>query len=290
MTIGADYRAPTSLDEVVNTLAASADASALAGGTDLLVQVRSGSPAPSVYVDLKRVPELMRLEIAEDGALIGAAVPAAEIFECAELRQRWPGLAEAVDLIGSTQIQGRASLGGNLCNASPAADTTPALIALAAECRIVGPEGGRSVAVEEFIEGPGQTVLRPGELLVSLWIPNPSARSADAYLRLTPRSEMDIAIAGAGASIALDPAGHCVAARVVIGAVAPTARRVPAAEGILVGSELDEATLSEASSRACEASEPIDDKRSSATYRRRVIGVLVRRAVAIATQRARQRS
>ncbi len=290
MTIGTDYRAPTTLDDVVSALAASADASALAGGTDLLVQVRSGRPAPSVYVDLKRVPELMRLEVTQEGALIGAAVPAAEIFECAELKQRWPGLAEATDLIGSAQIQGRASLGGNLCNASPAADTTPALIVVGAECRIIGPEGARSVAVDDFIEGPGRTVLRPGEILVALWIPNPGERSADAYLRLTPRSEMDIAIAGAGVSIALDSRGRCVAARIAIGAVAPTARRVSAGEELLVGSDLDEATVLEAASHASEASDPIDDKRGSAGYRRRVIAVLVRRAIVIAGKRAEARS
>jgi carbon-monoxide dehydrogenase medium subunit len=268
-------------------MAADSGARVLAGGTDLLVQFRAGVRQPSAFVDVKRIPELMSITIDGEGLRLGAAVPAALVFEHAELRRLWPGLAEAVALIGSTQIQGRGSVGGNLCNASPAADTTCALIANRAQCVIAGPNGERTVPVDTFCVGPGRTVLEPGELLVAVHLPRPAARTADAYLRLIPRSEMDIAVAGAGVSVTLDAAGACTAARVAIGAVAPTALRVPEAEQALVGSPLDEASLQRAAAAAAAAARPIDDKRGTAVYRRTVAGVLTRRAAAIAAQRAR---
>jgi carbon-monoxide dehydrogenase medium subunit len=269
-------------------MAADSGARVLAGGTDLLVQFRAGARQPSAFVDVKRIPELMAIGLDDQGLRLGAATPAAVVGEHAELRRLWPGLAESVRLIGSTQIQGRGSVGGNLCNASPAADTTCALIVNRAECVIAGPAGERTVPVDAFCVGPGRTVLDAGELLVAVHVPRPAARTADAYLRLIPRTEMDIAVAGAAVSLTLDAAGVCTAARVAIGAVAPTALRVPEAEQALVGSRLDVTALRRAGEAAAAAARPIDDKRGTAAYRRTVAGVLTRRAAAIAAQRARQ--
>ena len=282
------YETPSSVAEAVRLMAADSGARVLAGGTDLLVQFRAGVRQPSAFVDVKRIPELMAIGLEDQGLRLGAATPAAFVCEHAELRRLWPGLVESVGLIGSTQIQGRGSVGGNLCNASPAADTTCALIVNRAECVIAGPIGERSVPVDAFCVGPGRTVLEAGELLVAVHVPRPAARTADAYLRLIPRTEMDIAVAGAGVSLTLDAAGVCTAARVAIGAVAPTALRVPEAEQALVGSALDEAALARAAEAAAAAARPIDDKRGTAAYRRTVAGVLTRRAAVIAARRARQ--
>jgi aerobic carbon-monoxide dehydrogenase medium subunit len=282
------YETPRSVSEAVRLMAADPGARVLAGGTDLLVQFRTGVRQPSAFVDVKRIPELMSIAIDAHGLRLGAATPAAVIGEHAELRRLWPGLAESVRLIGSTQIQGRGSVGGNLCNASPAADTTSALIVNRAECVIAGPNGERTVPVEAFSLAPGRTVLQPGELLVAIRVPRPAARTSDAYLRLIPRTEMDIAVAGAAASVTLDAAGLCTTARVAIGAVAPTARRVPAAEQALVGSRLDDASLKRAADAASAEARPIDDKRGTTAYRRTVAGVLTRRAAAIAASRARE--
>ncbi len=286
----AQYRSPTSVDAAIALLGACAEARVIAGGTDLLVQVRDGQPSPSTWVDVKRIPDLMQVEVRDRVLHLGAAVPAAEIFENETVRTLFPGLAEATDLIGSAQIQGRASLGGNLCNGSPAADTTPALIVLGAECVIAGPDGERAVPVSEFVEGPGRTVLQRGELLVEFRIPNPQPASADAYLRLTPRTEMDIAVVGAAVSITLDKNNVCTAARVAIGAVAPTALLVPAAADALIGGSLDDEGLTRAAAAATAAANPIDDKRGTAAYRRKVAGVLVKRAASIAAQRAQERN
>src|ERR1051326_1537653 len=215
------YESPRSVSEAVRLMAADPGARVLAGGTDLLVQFRAGMRQPSAFVDVKRIPDPMWIAIAAHGRRLAAPAPAAVIVEHAELRRLWPGLAESVRLIGSTQIQGRGSVGGNLCNASPAADTTCALIVNRAQCVVAGPNGERTVPVEAFCTGPGRTVLEPGELLVAIRVPRPAPRTSDAYLRLIPRSEMDIAVAGAGASVTLDAAGVCTAARVAIGAVAP---------------------------------------------------------------------
>ena len=282
------YETPRSVSEAVRLMAADPGARVLAGGTDLLVQFRTGVRQPSAFVDIKRIPELMSIAIDAHGLRLGAATPAAVIGEHAELGRLWPGLAESVRLIGSTQIQGRGSVGGNLCNASPAADTTCALIVNRAECVIAGPNGERTVPVEAFSIAPSRTVLQPGELLVAIRVPRPAARTSDAYLRLIPRTEMDIAVAGAAASVTLDAAGLCTTARVAIGAVAPTALRVPAAEQALVGSRLDEASLKRAADAASAAARPIDDKRGTTAYRRTVAGVLTRRAAAIAAARARE--
>ena len=286
------YEAPRSVGEAVELLKSSngSDARVLAGGTDLLVQMHQGLRSPRLVVDVKRIPELLTTTVDGDGAVIGASVCAAEIVENSDIAELYPGLCEATDLIGSTQIQGRASLGGNVCNASPAADTVPALIVLGAECVIAGPGGRRSVPVESFATGPGETVLSDGELVVELRVPRPAPRSADAYLRFIPRTEMDIAVVGAGVSLTLDADGVCTAARVALGAVAPTAILVPAAAEALIGTTVDDAALQRAGEASTAAANPIDDKRGTVEYRRRVAGVLTRRAAAIAAERARERS
>ncbi|OLC44441.1 MAG: oxidoreductase, partial [Acidobacteria bacterium 13_1_40CM_65_14] len=217
------YEAPQSIVQAVRLIDADPNAKIFAGGTDLLVQFRAGLRQPTAFVDVKQIPELTSITIDRDGLRLGAAASAAEICEHDELKRLWPGLVEAVALIGSTQIQGRATVGGNLCNASPAADTTCALIVNHAACVIAGPKGERTVPVEQFCTAPGQTILVRGELLVAIRVPRPAARTSDAYLRLIPRTEMDIAVAGAGVSVTLDASGVCTAARVAIAAVAPTA-------------------------------------------------------------------
>jgi aerobic carbon-monoxide dehydrogenase medium subunit len=283
------YEAPRSLAQAIAVIAADPGAQVFAGGTDLLVQFRSGHKRPTAFVDLKRIPELVGMTIGASGLRLGAATAAADVCEHAEVRRLWPGLAESVHLIGSTQIQSRASVGGNLCNASPAADTTCALIVNQARCVIAGPNGERTVPIEQFCTAPGTTVLRRGELLVALLVPRPAPRTSDAYLRLIPRTEMDIAVAGAGVAITLDDAGVCTAARVAIGAVAPTALLVADAAQALIGSALDAAALDRAARAASAAARPIDDKRGTVEYRRAVAGVLTKRAAAIAADRARIR-
>ncbi len=281
------YEAPQSIADAVRLIQADPGARILAGGTDLLVQFRAGLRQPTAFVDVKRIPELIGISIDAKGLRLGAATSAAEICEHPEVKRLFPGLVEAVHLIGSTQIQGRGSVGGNLCNASPAADSTCALIVNRAECLIAGPKGERVVPVDTFCTGPGRTVLERGEFLVAIRIPRPAPLTADAYLRLIPRSEMDIAVAGAGVSVTLDASGVCTAARVAIGAVAPTALLVPGAATALVGSKLDDRALEKAAAAASAAATPIDDKRGTVAYRQSVVGVLTRRAAAAAAARAR---
>jgi carbon-monoxide dehydrogenase medium subunit len=282
------FEAPSSVDTAVALLAKhGAAARVLAGGTDLLAQLNSGARHPRWIVDLKRIPELMQVREADGALVIGAAVPAAELREHPALRRLFPGLAEATALIGSEQIQGRASLGGNLCNASPAADTTPALLVNEAEVEIAGPAGRRRLPVAALCTGPARTSLADGELVVALHLAAPLPRSADAYLRLIPRSEMDIAVVGAAVRLALAPDGRCCAARVALGAVAPTAIRVPDAEAALLGSRVDADALARMVLAVRAAARPIDDKRGTVAYRRQVIGVLARRTAERAGERAR---
>ena len=280
-----DFVAPRSLGEAQIAFAEGGGASWLAGGTDLLVGIRLGSRDPSRIVDLKRIPELMAIEVESDQFRLGAAVSAYDLLRHPTVAMLYPGLAEALALIGSTQIQGRCSAGGNLCNASPAADSIPALIANRASCRICGPKGERLIPVEDFVVGPNQTALGGDELLVELVLPLPTGRCSDAYLRLTPRTEMDIAVAGAGVSLTLDDDGKCLASRVAIGAVAPRALLVEEAGQALVGSRLEEAAVQDAVLAVRAAAQPITDKRGSAGYRTHVVGVLVARAI----RRARAR-
>ena len=280
-----EFVAPKSLPEAQGIFANDSSASWLAGGTDLLVGIRLGMRDPSRIIDLKQIPELMALDVSGDSILIGAAASAYDILHSSEIGSLCPGLADALDLIGSTQIQGRCSAGGNLCNASPAADSIPALIANGAVCRILGSSGERLLPVEDFIVGPGKNALKSDELLVQLVLPKPMPATSDAYLRLTPRTEMDIAVAGTGVSITLDTAGICTAARVAIGAVAPTALLVEAAGQTLVGSKLEDDAIDSAVTAVRAAASPISDKRGSAQYRTHVVGVLVKRAI----QRAQAR-
>jgi CO/xanthine dehydrogenase FAD-binding subunit len=277
-----EYHVPTSIEEASVLLAGNAAARVLAGGTDLLVQMRGGLVQPSQIIDIKALPGITEAVLNDQGLTLGAAAPAQSITERDDIKAVFPGLVEAMDLIGSTQVQGRCSVGGNLCNASPAADTVPALIANAAHCNIVGSQGERQVAVEAFCTGPGQNCLAPGEILLSLFIPAPAARTSDAYLRFIPRTEMDIAVVGAGVSLSMDEGGICRAARVSIGAVAPTALLI---EHSLVGAVVDESALNALAAAASAASSPISDKRASADYRRKVVGVMARRAAAIALVR-----
>ena len=283
------YEAPETLDAAV-ALLAGADGSArlLAGGTDLLVQLRAETIEPALVVDVKRIPELCAIAAEDGGFRIGAAVTGAELGEHAALKAAWPGVVEAVELIGSTQIQGRASLGGNLCNASPAADSVPALIAAGATVSIAGPGGRREAPVEAIVTGPGKTSLAKGEIVVSFFLPARPPRSGDAYLRFIPRTEMDIAVVGVGISLTLDENGTCGAARVVLGAVAERALLVPEAAEALIGSALDAAALARLGEAASAACRPIDDKRGTKEYRIKVAAVLARRAAQSAVERARQ--
>ena len=284
---GLSFIAPTTIDEAVRALASAPGlAKCLAGGTDLLVQLRSGRSRPELIVDTKRIPDLIGIRDAGDHFVIGAATPGASISACAPLCRAWPGITEAVDLIGSQQIQGRASLGGNLCNASPAADSVPAVIAARATCVVAGPEGTREVPVEAIVTGPGQTSLKKGEFLVEFHVPKPAPHQSDAYLRFIPRTEMDIAVVGCAVNVTLGERGVCRDARVVLGAVAPTPILVPEAAEALVGHWLDEETLARLDAAARRAPKPITDKRGTIEYRIKVAGVLARRAAAIAFKRA----
>ncbi len=284
------YEAPESLAAAAALLADGGDgARILAGGTDLLVQLRLDMIAPDVVVDVKRIPELRTITAENDGFRIGAAVTGAEMGEHAALKAAWPGVVEAVELIGSTQIQGRATMGGNICNASPAADSVPALIAARATVAVFGPDGRREVPVEDIAIGPGRTSLVPGEFVASIFLPPRPPHSGDAYLRFIPRTEMDIAVVGVGVSLTLDDDGTCRAARVALGAVAARALDVPEAAAALVGTALDEAALDGLAAAASAACRPIDDKRGTKEYRIKVAGVLARRAASIALQRARAR-
>lgn len=280
------YARPDNIGDAVRCLG-TAGARPLAGGTDLLVQLRGGHARPALIVDLKGIAELRRIDATPEGYRVGAAVAGAELGAHTGLAATWPGVVEALQLIGSTQIQGRASLGGNLCNASPAADSVPALIAAGARCTVAGPAGTRTVAVEEICTAPGRTSLAPGEFIVDFLFPTPPARTADAYLRFIPRTEMDIAVVGAAVCMSLDADGRCVTARVALGAVAPRALLVPAAGAALVGTTVDDAALEQLAAAARAACAPIDDKRGTIEFRTRVAGVLARRAAKIAYQRAR---
>jgi CO/xanthine dehydrogenase FAD-binding subunit len=283
------YEAPGTIADALSAIAANPGAMVLAGGTDLLVQYQSGMRTPSAFIDVKRIPELMQIASDAGGVTIGAAVPAAEICANATIKTLWPGLVDGVSLIGSTQIQGRGSIGGNLCNGSPAADSVCSLIAGRGVAIIAGPNGERQVPVEQFTVAPGRTVLGRDELLVAVRLPKPAPHTGDAYQRLIPRSEMDIAVASAAVSLTLDATGACVAARVAIGAVAPTVLLVPDAAAALVGSRLDASALQQAAAAASAAAQPIDDKRGTVAYRRQVVGVLTRRVALVAAARAKDR-
>tara|TARA_R110002073_G_scaffold109078_2_gene244811 strand:+ start:426 stop:1295 length:870 start_codon:yes stop_codon:yes gene_type:complete len=284
------YAAPKTVDEAVGLLAnASGSARVLSGGTDLIIQMRSGRVRPDLIVDIKKIEGSIGIREEADGWHIGAATPGAQVSEHKALCAAWPGVTEAVDLIGSTQVQGRASFAGNLCNASPAADSVPALVAAGAQAVIVGKNGKRIIPVEQVPVSPGKTSLAPDEFVFEFIVPKVSGKTADAYLRFIPRTEMDIAVVGAGICVTLDGSGKCTAAKVSLGAVAPTVLVVDAAAKALIGSKLDDAALAKLDAAAQAACKPIDDKRGTIEYRTKVAGVLARRAAAIAFERAAAR-
>ena len=285
-----NYEAPSTVDQAVGLLKSHGEkARPLCGGTDLIIQLRAGVRHPEYVVDVKNIKEMRQISFdAKTGLRLGAAVSCIEIFENEVMRRVYPGLTEAAHLIGSLQIQNRASVGGNLCNGSPAADSTPALIAIGARARIVGPKGEREVAVENFCLGPQRTVLEPGELLVELLAAAPAAHSADAYLRLIPRNEMDIAIVGVGSSVTLD-GDKVSAARIGLGAVAATPLLAAKAAESLIGKRLDDSAVETAARLASDQAAPIDDMRGTIEYRKHVTGVLTRRTLLIAADRARKK-
>ena len=284
-----DYAAPQSLSEAVQTLSAqNGRARPLAGGTDLIDHVRTGRLEPDVVVDIKHIPELNVLEVGDEGLRLGAATPCWKVYGSDAVMADYSALADACMIIGGIQIQSRASVGGNLCNSGPAADTTPALIALGATCVIAGSGGSREIAVEEFCTGPGKNVLQPGELLVELRMPRPAANSGSHYRRFIPRNEMDIAVVGVGASVTLDASGKTIeAARVALGAVAPTPLFASAVSDSLAGKPATEETFRAAGELARQAISPIDDMRGTRAFRLQLTGVLVERVLAAAAERAR---
>src|SRR5512145_2536368 len=282
------YEAPESVEGAVALLAASTgEARVLAGGTDLLVQMRADIVEPELIVDIKRIAETRAVAEERGGWRIGAAVTGAELKEHARLKRAWPGVVEAANLIGSTQVQGRATLGGNLCNGSPAADSVPALIAAGAVATLAGPKGRRDLPVEDVMLGPRQLALRKGEIVVSFLLPPRPPRSSDAYLRFIPRTEMDIAVVGAGVSLSLDDTGTISAARVALGAVAARVLLVPEAAQAIIGSRLDKPAQDRLEAAARAACRPIDDKRGTTEFRIDVAAVLARRTALIALDRAR---
>jgi aerobic carbon-monoxide dehydrogenase medium subunit len=282
------YEAPDSLEGAVALLAgAQGEARVLAGGTDLLVQMRADVLDPDLIVDIKKIKETRTVTEEKGGWRIGAAVTGAELKEHARLKKAWPGVVEAANLIGSTQVQGRATLGGNLCNGSPAADSVPALIAAGAVATLVGPKGKRDLPVEDVMLGPRKLALGKGEIVASFLLPPRAARSSDAYLRFIPRTEMDIAVVGAGVSLTVDGAGLVTAARVSLGAVAARVLLVAEAAQAIIGSRLDKPAQDRLEAAARAICRPIDDKRGTVEFRIQVAGVLARRAALIALDRAR---
>ena len=282
------YLAAKTIDEAVDAHAkANGSARFLAGGTDLLVQIKSGIRKPNLVIDIKKIVELNSIEeVFDNEFVVGASVSGANLNRNSKFAKLWPGVLEAFRLIGSEQIQGRASLGGNLCNGSPAGDSVPALIAAGCKAVIAGPGERKEIPIENFHLGPGKTILENGQMLVSLKFPKRNKNSSDAYLRMTPRTEMDIAVVGCGVNISMDN-GICTDARVSLGAVAPTPLLIKEATEIMIGSNLNENILDEVSKMCMDACNPIDDKRGTIDYRTKVAGVLFKRATLTAVDRIR---
>ncbi len=282
------YAKATTLVEAVSLLQSNGpNARVLAGGTDVIVQARERRRKVELFVDIKRIPETQRIEYdPSTGLTVGAAAPAYVVAENETVRALYPALADAVGCIGGTAIQGRASLGGNLCNSSPAADSIPAMIVLEGVANVVGPNEKRSVPVEDFCTGPGMNVLQPGEFVVSLHFPPPARNSGGGWLRFIPRNEMDIAVVNAAAQLRFE--GDRVSwARIAVGAVAPTPLLIPAAAEALVGKPISDETIAAAAEAARWAARPIDDMRGSVRQRRHLAGVLVERALRQAAERSR---
>ncbi|HEX2796354.1 MAG TPA: xanthine dehydrogenase family protein subunit M [Immundisolibacter sp.] len=284
-----DYAAPTSLGEALTLLAgARGNARVLAGGTDLIVNMRVGRRKPGLVVDGKRIPELNELSLTAAGLTLGAAVSCRRAYEHAEVAKRYPALVDSMSLIGSVHIQGRATVGGNLCNAAPSGDAIPTLIALGAVARVLGPNGTREVPVEEFCVAPGKTCLADDELLVSVFIPAPTANSGAHYLRFIPRNEMDIAIAGAGVSVVLDAAKqNFVSARIALASVGPTPIFAREAGALLAGKPINEDNIQLAADSAQAVAKPITDMRGTIEQRKHLVKVLTARALRGAIERAK---
>ncbi|MER9426169.1 xanthine dehydrogenase family protein subunit M [Mesorhizobium sp. M0317] len=281
------YIRPLSIEDAVGLLAdASGTSAILAGGSDLLVRMKGGFVDPDLIVDIKAIEGLSEIRETADGFSIGATVPCAALGESSVLKKAWPGVVEASKLIGSKQVQGRCTIVGNLCNASPAADSVPALVAAAAKAVVAGPSGKRTIPVEAVPIGPGKTSLTKGEIVEAILLDKRAPRSGDAYLRFIPRTEMDIAVVSAGVNLTLDEHGVITAARVALGAAAPTVLLVEEAAEALIGRKLDEAALERLAKICAGACRPIDDKRGTIEFRRKVAGVLAGRAATTAYARA----
>ncbi len=285
-----NYVAAQSVDEVIKLLAENGDtARVMSGGTDLIVALREGRRKADLVIDVKRLKETGEMTYdAQNGLTLGSAVPCHRMYDDKAVAKAYPGLIDSASLIGGVQIQGRASMGGNLCNASPAADSIPSLIAYSAICNIAGPNGRRQLPVEEFCVAPGRTVLQNGEFLISLQIPTPKPGFGAAYLRFIPRNEMDIAVVGVGASVQLDESrSQIISARISLGAVAPKPLFVTAAGDALAGKTISEAVIEEAARLAQAAATPISDMRGTAEYRKHLVAVLTRRTLNKAIERAK---
>ncbi len=281
-----NYALPHSVDEALSILNSEANSTVFAGATDLIPQLRGGRAEPRLLVDLKNIPSLVDLGFSNGTWKIGAATPVARIKNNAKLTKNFPGLSEASGLIGSDQIQNRASLGGNLCTASPGADTVPSLMVNDSMVVIASNKGSRTIPVTDVITGPGSISLETGEFIIEFLLQQPPSRTSDAYERFIPRTEMDIAVVDAAARISLDESGNCKEAKIAIGAAAPTVIRVPEAEEILHGKKINDQLLAEVMEVASTACNPINDKRGTVEYRRQVAGVLAKRVILLAEKRA----
>jgi len=281
------YEAPETIEAAAQLLSAEEGiARVLAGGTDLLVQLRSGMIEPDLVVDVKNIPAMTVIAEENGGFRIGAAVSCAEMGEHAALVAAWPGVVEGAELIGSTQVQGRATMVGTLCNSGPAADSLPGMVAAKAVATLVGPDGRREMLVKDIPAAPGRNNLGKGEIVESVFLPARPDSSGDAYLRFIPRTEMDIAVVGVGVSLTLDADGVCTDAGVGLGAVAITVLDVEDAAQALIGSKLDEAALEKMAEAVRAACKPINDKRGTVEFRIKTSGVLAKRAAKIALDRA----
>ena len=285
-----DYVTASSLDQVVGLLGEHGrDASLLSGGTDLLIDLREGRKHAKVVIDVKSLPEATELTYdAQSGLTMGAAVPCYRMYEHDEIANAYPGLMDAATLIGGVQIQGRASMGGNLCTASPAGDSIPIMIAHYAVAKVAGPNGTREIPVEDFCLAPRRNAMTEDEFLVSLHMPAPQAGSGSAYLRFIPRNEMDIAVVSAGTSVQLSDDGSTLdKVRVALGAVAPRPLLVQAISDELAGQPASEETIERAAQLARDAATPISDMRGTAEYRKHLAGVMTTRTLETAIERAK---
>lgn len=283
-----EYVAPKTLANASKLLAkAGGTARILAGGTDVIVQMEIDLIEPELLVDIKLIPALRKIKAEKGGYRIGAAVSGMEMIEHKALCKAWPGVIDGVKLIGSIQVKARATVAGNLCNASPGADSVPPMVTAGAVARVVGPKGTRKVAVEKIPVGPGKTSLKKGEIIESFFLPARPKRSGDAYLRFTPRTEMDIAVVGVAVNLTLDTKGVCTQARVALGAVAPTVLLVEECADALIGTKVDDAALDKMAAAAAAACRPIDDKRGTKEFRIKTVRVLAKRAAEKALERAR---